>query len=34
VFGEEEYSEQFSFDEDIPVRIYDGLFLNVADFLK
>jgi Uma2 family endonuclease len=34
VFGEEEYSEQFSFDEDIPVRIYDGLFLNVENFLK
>ncbi len=30
----EKTSRQFSFDEDIPVRIYDGWSINIADLLK
>ncbi|MCI8485516.1 MAG: Uma2 family endonuclease, partial [Lachnospiraceae bacterium] len=33
-FEEEENSEIFFFDEDIPVRIYDGWSINIAELLK
>lgn len=32
-FEDEEYSEQFSFDEDIPVHIYDDFKINLSELL-
>ena len=32
-FEDEEYYKQFSFDEDIPVRIYDDLQINIAELM-
>lgn len=34
VFGENEDTVQFTFDEDIPVGIYPGFSVNIADLLK
>lgn len=33
-FDETETSDLFSFDEDIPVRIYEGFHINIAELLK
>lgn len=33
-FEGEEDSRQFPFDEDIPVRIYEGWIINIAELLK
>lgn len=33
-FEDEEYSEQFSFDEDISVHIYDNFKINLSELIK
>jgi len=30
----EELSDQYTFDDDIPVCIYDGLIINISTLLK